>query len=87
MYKDSGKVANPLKFKVGTMLFDHSVSPPELVSVELCREYAGEVDFTVQGIYDKHHVMNYLFDSHDYTGEGPDMLPLTLAIKKGKASA
>ena len=84
MYKDSLKVANPLKFKVGTVLFDHAADPPELVSVELCREYAGEVDFTVQGLYNKQYVMNYLFDSHDYTGDGPEFLPLTLAIKKTK---
>jgi len=84
MYKDTGKVANPLKFTVGTVLFDHSQNPAELVRVELCREYAGEVDFTVQGLYNTNHVMNYLFDSHDYTGNGPDMLPLTLAVKTKK---
>jgi hypothetical protein len=81
-YKDTGKVANPLKFKVGSLVFDHNTKPSKLVRVELCRIYSGEADFTVQGVYDRDYVMNYIFDSHDYTGDGPEMLHLTLATKK-----
>jgi len=78
-YTDTKKVADPLKFQVGTALIDHSTGSPIPVRVELYRQYSGEADFTVQGLEDREFIMNYIYDSHDYTGDGPDMLPLTYA--------
>lgn len=79
--KDTGKRANPLNLKIGSILFDHSQNPPEPVTVDVFYETMGVVDFIVQGINNTEYIVNYVFDSHDYTGDGPEYPPLTLARK------